>query len=182
MKRLIVPLVGSRFVMAGALVLLIAFVPALVIPETISVLPPPEASKMVAVRNTAVQDNVVSGELLNRSSHRVRDVELLIRQISHWNNEFQPGANPPGAAVYHIVTAEIPSGATERFTYKLSPLSRSDGYFETVVTVAGFTEIKQQGEERKNIDEWRPISDLGSRKDSIYGEQVLRHAKNHRAF
>jgi len=146
MKRLIVPLIASRFVMAGALFLLIAFLPALVIPETISVLPPPEASKMVAVRNTKVQGNIVSGELLNLSSHRIRDVELLIRQIWHWNNEFRPGANPPGAAVYHTVTAEIPSGATERFTYELSPPpSRSDGYFETVVTVAGFTEIKQQG-------------------------------------
>jgi hypothetical protein len=167
MKRLILPLVGSRFVIAGALFSLIAFVPALVIPETISVLPPPEASKMVAVRNTTVQDDIVAGELLNRSSHRVRDVELLIRQIWHWNNEFRPGANPPGAGVYHIVAAEIPSGATERFTYKLSPPSRSDGYFETVVTVAGFTEIKQQGEGRKNIDEWMPVSDLGSRDDVV---------------
>jgi len=146
MKRLIVPLIASRFVMAGTLFLLIAFLPALVIPETISVLAPPEASKMVAVRNTIVQDNIVSGELLNLSSHRVRDVELLIRQIWHWNSEFRPGANPPGEAIYHTVTAEIPSGTTERFTYKLSlPPSRSDGYFETVVTVAGFTEIKQQG-------------------------------------
>ena len=146
MKRLIVPLVGSRFVMAGALFLLIAFVPAFVIPETISVLPPPEASKMVAVRNTTVQDNIVSGELLNLSSHRVRDVELLIRQIWHWNSEFRPGANPPGVAGFHMVTAEIPPGTTERFAYKLSPpTSRSDGYFETVVTVAGFTEIKQYG-------------------------------------
>ncbi len=144
MKRSIVPLVGSRFVMAGALLLLITVVPALVIPDTISVLPPPEASKMVAVRNTTVQDNVVSGELLNLSSHQIRDVELLIRQIWHWNNEFRPGVNPPGVAVYHTVTAEIPSDATERFTYKLSPPpSRSDGYFETVVTVTGFTEIKQ---------------------------------------
>jgi hypothetical protein len=169
--------------MAGALLLLVAFVPAFVIPETISVLPPPEASKMVAVRNTTVQDNIVSGELLNLSSHRVQDVELLIRQIWHWNDEFRPGPNPPGAADYHIVTAEIRSGSTERFTYKLSPtLYRPDGYFETVVTVTGFTEIKQQGEERKNINEWRPISDLGSRKDSIYGERIPWHAKSHRGF
>jgi len=105
-----------------AVILLPALVVAaelkVVISETISVLPPPEASKMVAVRNTTVQDNMVSGELLNLSSHRVRDVELLIRQIWHWNNEFRPGANP-------------------------------------------------QGEERKNIDEWMPISDLGSRDDAL---------------
>jgi len=145
--------------MAGALFLLIAFVPEIVIPETISVLAPPEASKMVAVRITTVQDNIMSVELLNLSSHRIRDVELLIRHIWHWNNEFRPGVNPPGAADYYTVTAEIPSGATERFTYKLSPPpSRSDGYFETVVTVAGFTEIKEEMQERKNVDDWRPVS------------------------
>jgi hypothetical protein len=168
MKRLIVPFVDSSSVMAGTLFLLITFVPALVIPDTISVLPPLEVSKLVAIHNKTMKDNIVSGELLNLSSHRIRDVELLIRQIWHWNNEFRPGANPPGAADYYTVTAETPSGVSERFTYKLSPPpSRSDGYFETVVTVAGFTEIKQQGEEWKNIDAWRPISDLGSRDDVL---------------
>ncbi len=144
MKRSIIPFVGYRSAMVGALFLLTTFVPALAIPDTISVLPPPEASKLVAVRNTTVQDNnIVSGELLNLSSHQIRDVELLIRQIWHWNNEFRPGANPPGTAVYQMVAAELASGATERFIYKFSPSpSRSDGYFETVVTVAGFTEIK----------------------------------------
>lgn len=82
MKRLMRRFDCSHFVMAGALFLLIAFVPALVIPETISVLAPPEASKVVAVRNTTVQDNIVSGELLNLSSHRVRDVELLIMAVT----------------------------------------------------------------------------------------------------
>jgi hypothetical protein len=160
MKRLIVLLVASRFVTAGALFLLIAFAPALVIPETISVLPPPEALKMVAVRNTTAQGSIVSGELLNLSSHRVRDVELLIRHIWHWNNEFRPGVNSPGAADYYTVSTEIPSGATQGFTYRVpSPLpARSDGYFETVVTVAGFTEIKEAMQERKNVDDWMPVS------------------------
>ena len=160
MKGSKIRIVGFRSVVGGALALLIVLAPALVIPETISVLPPPEASKMVAVRNTTVQDNVVSGELLNLSSHRVRDVELLVRNIWHWNNEFRPGANAPGAADYYTVRAEISSGATERFTYSgLTPLpARSDGYFETVVTVAGFTEIKEAMPERKNADDWKPVS------------------------
>ena len=160
MKRSKVRVVGFRSVIGGALALLIVLVPALVIPDTISVLPPPEASKMVAVRNTTAQANIVSGELLNLSSHRVRDVELLIRHIWHWNNEFRPGANPPGAADYYTVSAELPSGGSERFTYQLpSPLpARPDGYFETVVTVAGFTEIKEEMQERKNVDDWRPVS------------------------
>ncbi|MBI1994980.1 MAG: hypothetical protein HYU46_09955 [Deltaproteobacteria bacterium] len=127
--------------------------------DTVSVLSVSEALHAPTVLNVEMRDNVMTGEIVNHSSDRVRDVELLIRQIWHWNNEFRPGANPPGAADYYTVTAEIPSGATERFTYKLSPPpSRSDGYFETVVTVAGFTEIKEEMQEQKNLNDWRPVS------------------------
>jgi len=160
MKRSKVRLVGFRSVIGGALALLIVLAPGLVIPDTIFVLPPPEASKFVAVHNATARDNIVSGELRNRSSHRVRDVELLIRHIWHWNDEFRPGENPPGSANYFTVSAELASGGSERFTYQLpSPLpARSDGHFETVVTVAGFTEIKEEMQERKNVDDWRPVS------------------------
>src|SRR3990172_4939890 len=128
MKRSKVRLVGFRSVIGGALALLIVLAPGLVIPDTIFVLPPPEASKFVAVHNATAQENMVSG---------------AIRHIWHWNNEFRPGENPPGSANYFTVSAELASGGSERFTYQLpSPLpARSDGHFETVVTVAGFTEI-----------------------------------------
>jgi len=160
MKRSKVRYVGFRSVIGGALALLIVLAPGHVNPETITVLPPPEASKLVAVHNATAQDNMVSGELRNASSHRVRDVELLIRHIWHWNNEFRPGENPPGAADFYTLRTEIPSGATERFAYSLpAPLPvRADGYFETVVTVAGFTEIKEEMQVRKNVDDWRPVS------------------------
>ena len=127
--------------------------------DTVSVLSVSEAPHAPTVLNVEMRDNVMTGEIVNHSSHRVRDVELLIRHIWHWNNEFRPGANPPGAADYYTVTAEIPSGATERVTYKISPPpSRSDGYFETVVTVAGFTEIKEENQEEKNMNDWQPVS------------------------
>lgn len=132
--------------------------------DTVSVLSPSEARHAPAVRNVMMRDNVITGEIVNQLPDRIRDVELLIRQIWHWNNELRPGANPPGDAYYHIVATEIPSGAIERFTYELSPLpSRSDGYFETVVTIASFTEIQQQAEERRNMEQWMPISNLDSR-------------------
>ena len=128
--------------------------------DTVSILSVADAPHAVAIRDVIVRDNVVLGEITNMSSHRVRDVELLIRHIWHWNNEFRPGENSPGAADYFTVKAEIPSGGSERFTYRLpSPLpARSDGYFETIVTVAGFTEIKEEMQERKNADDWRPVS------------------------
>jgi hypothetical protein len=128
--------------------------------DTVSVLSVSEAAYAPTLLNVQVRDNVMAGEIVNHSPHRVRDVELLIRHTWHWNNEFRPGVNAPGAADYYTVSTEIPSGATERFTYRVpSPLpARSDGYFETVVTVAGFTEIKEERQERKNVDDWRPVS------------------------
>ena len=128
--------------------------------DTVSVLSASEAPHALALRNVEMRDNVMAGEIVNHSPHRVRDVELLIRHIWHWNNEFRPGANAPGVADFYTLSTEISSGAIERFTYRVpSPLpARSDGYFETVVTVAGFTEIKEEMQERKNVDDWRPVS------------------------
>jgi hypothetical protein len=127
--------------------------------EMMTALSHSEARQAPAVRNVTMRDDVVTGEIVNPLPDRVREVEVLIRQIWHWNNEFRPGENPPGAALYHRETAEIPPGAIERFSVKLSPLpSRSDGYFETVVTVAGFAEIKQHDEERRDMEQWMPIS------------------------
>lgn len=152
------PIIGLVSAM-GALFIWILFAPSAGA-QTIASLPASEASKIVAVRNANVQGNVVSGELINMSPHRVRDVELLIRNVWHWRNEFRPGANPPGSADFYTVRAEIPSGATERFTYTLAlpPSTGSDGDFETVVTVAGFTEIIEDSQEQKNINDWRPLS------------------------
>jgi len=148
-----------NFVLGNALGLLLIWI-QLGHADTVSVLSGSEAPHAPTVLNVEMRDNVTKGEIVNHSSHRVRDVELLIRHIWHWNNEFRPGANPPGAADYFTVKAEIPSGGSERFTYRLpSPLpARSDGYFETIVTVAGFTEIKEEMQERKNADDWRPVS------------------------
>jgi hypothetical protein len=155
------------FVLGNTVGLLLLFV-QLGYADMVTALSPSEARQAPAVRNVTMRDDVVRGEIVNPLPDRVREVELLIRQIWHWNNEFRPGANPPGAAFYRTVTAEIPAGAIEPFTCELSPLpSRSDGYFETVVTVAGFTEIKPQREERRNIDPWMPISGWGSRDDGL---------------
>jgi len=150
---------NSAFVLGNAVGLLL-FCIQLGHADTVSVLSASEAPHALALRNVEMRDNVMAGEIVNHSSHRVRDVELLIRHIWHWSNEFRPGETPPSSADYFTVKAEIPSGGSERFTYRMpSPLpARSDGFFETVVTVAGFTEIKEEMQERKNVDDWRPVS------------------------
>jgi len=100
----------------------------------------------VAVRNVISQNGEVSGEIVNYSPRTLRDVELLVRHVWHWKNEFRPGNDNPGMASYYTMAEEIPPGGSVPFTYmQLSPLpSRADGQFETMVSVAGFTEVIPQ--------------------------------------
>ena len=108
-----------------------------------TLLSPDNVVQAVIVPNVTVQEGTVSGELVNKSSRPLRDVQLLIRYTWLWNNEFHPGKDDPGMAVYYTVEQEIPPGGTASFTYKPSfpSPSRSDGHFETTVSVAGFSEI-----------------------------------------
>jgi hypothetical protein len=102
-----------------------------------------QGSKTVTLRNVTVRDGQISGEVVNKSSHLVRDVQLLIRHAWLWKNEFRPGEEAPGRAVLYDVKRELRSGESIPFSYTPSPPlpSRTDGYFETEVSVAGFTEV-----------------------------------------
>jgi hypothetical protein len=102
-----------------------------------------QASKTVALRNVAVRDGVISAAVVNKSNHVIRDVQLLIRHAWLWKNEFQPGEEALGRAVFYDVKWELRPGDSIPFRYNPSPPlpSRTDGYFETEVSVAGFTEV-----------------------------------------
>lgn len=97
----------------------------------------------IVLENLSVQGEAVSGQVRNKSRNTMRDVELLVRHIWHWNNEYRPGKDDPSVAVYYKVDKEISPGATASLNYKPSSAlpTRSDGYFETTVSVAGFTEL-----------------------------------------
>lgn len=102
-----------------------------------------QAMTSVAVRDIKVEDHGVSGEVVNRSPHPVRDVELLVRYMWRWNDEFNPGREAPGRAVYVKVGKEIRPGKSAPFAYRPSTAlpDRTDGHFEIDVSVAGFTEV-----------------------------------------
>ncbi len=108
-----------------------------------TVLLPDQVSKVLTVRNLRVDGAAVSGELVNESPETLRDVQLLIRYDWRWNNEFRPKNNPPGDAEFYTVQGEISPRGTKSFSYKPSqPLpSRTDGYFDTTVSVVGYTRI-----------------------------------------
>lgn len=102
-----------------------------------------KAAEVVVVRNVTVRDGEVTGELINKTKHAVRDVQLQIRYLWQWKNEFRPGTDEVGKAVYYTVEKEIPPGASVPFTYKPSPPlpSRPDGFYQTTVSIAGFAEV-----------------------------------------
>jgi hypothetical protein len=109
-----------------------------------TLLPAEKAGQIVTVRNVTVKDDgEVSGEVVNHSKNPVRDVELQILYSWRWKDEFHPGKDDPGVAVYHVIEKEIPPGQSVRFTYKPpKPLpKRDDGHFEFSVSVAGFAQV-----------------------------------------
>jgi hypothetical protein len=91
------------------------------------------------------QSGIVSGTLVNRTDHSVRDVRLLIRHEWLWNEEMSPGPDylNPGRAVFHTVEGVIPAQGRKEFVYRPDPVLRGggSGSFRTKVEVAGFTKI-----------------------------------------
>jgi len=133
-----------RGVVVGVALMIMSIQPALTAADIVG--SAEKVTQTVAVRNVTSQDGVVSGEIVNPTSQLLHDVELLVRHVWHWKNEFRPGNDNPGMASYYTVAEEIPPGGSAPFTYtQLSPLpSRADGQFETMVSVAGFTEVIPQ--------------------------------------
>ena len=133
-----------RGVVVGVALMIMSIQPAVTAADIVG--SAEQATQSVAVRNVTAQNGVVSGEIVNHSPRTLHDVELLVRHVWHWKNEFRPGDDNPGMASYYTMAEEIPPGGSVPFTYRqLSPLeSRADGQFETMVSVAGFTEVIPQ--------------------------------------
>ncbi|MGQ0657594.1 MAG: hypothetical protein ACT4NU_05790 [Chromatiales bacterium] len=97
-------------------------------------------SDTVSVLSVTENNGVVEGMIVNESPHPVKDVELLITYEWLWNEEFSPGDDNPGRAVFQTVPEEIPAGASVPFSYQPpSPLPvRSDGRFLISAEVVGY--------------------------------------------
>lgn len=104
------------------------------------------AGRILTVEKVAVNDGVVSGEVSNRSSQLVRDVQLFIRHTWLWDDETHPGKSDPGTSAYYLLQKEIAAGGRLAFRFEPSPpLPKvAGGRFETAVSIAGFTEVTPQ--------------------------------------
>jgi hypothetical protein len=135
----------NRSFIVGCSLMAVSMVPAFSIAEI--VMSQEQALQSIRLLNVTVQNEIVSGEIVNISPWPLRDVELLVQHRWHWTNEFRPGENNPGMAVFYKVEREIPPGGSVPFTYgQPSPSSTPDvaGQFETVVSVVGFEQIMRQ--------------------------------------
>jgi hypothetical protein len=132
-----------RFALVVSIVLPIALV---IPPETVTSATPQiedTADQVVGLRNVTAKEDELAGEVVNISQQTLRDVQLRILYSWRWSNEFHPGADDPGRAIYQTIDREIPPGQSARFNYKPSPPfpTRKDGYFEITVKVVGFTQV-----------------------------------------
>ncbi|HTN69619.1 MAG TPA: hypothetical protein VMO00_00855 [Methylomirabilota bacterium] len=103
-------------------------------------------ANVLAIDKLAIQDGTVTGELRNKSSHALRDVQLLINYVWLWKNERHPGKDDPGRSIYYSVPGELSVGGSNRFQYTPSPPlpKRMDGSFQISVSIAGYTEVIPQ--------------------------------------
>jgi len=130
-----------------ALVVSVVLAVGLVIPPETATSATPQiadtADQVVGLRNVTAKEDEVAGEVVNNSQQTLRDVQVRILYSWRWSNEFHPGTDDPGRAVYLTVDREIPPGQSTRFSYKPSPPfpARKDGYFEITVKVVGFTQV-----------------------------------------
>jgi hypothetical protein len=101
------------------------------------------ADQKVEIRNLEIKENAIHGEVVNRSGHPLRNIELLVQHHWLWENEFKPGENPPGKSGFFTVEKELRPGETASFTVPLDapPASGVAGSYVTEVTLSGFTEV-----------------------------------------
>jgi hypothetical protein len=102
-----------------------------------------ETAQSLEVRNVAVNNNVITGEVVNKTPHLMRDVELLIKYHWRWKNEMKPGADSSGRSVFIKLDRDLRPGEPFSFTYKPDPPlpSRPEGYYVAEVSPAGFAVV-----------------------------------------
>jgi hypothetical protein len=101
------------------------------------------AAQKIEIRVLDAKKDVISGEVINKSPHPLRDIELLVQYHWLWANEFKPGDDPPGKAAFVKLDQELGPGESAAFKIPVDPpaAARGDGRYMTEVTLAGFTEI-----------------------------------------
>ena len=93
------------------------------------------------VEGVTIHDGTISGRVVNKSSKPIEDVELLVRNIWLWNNEYHPGQDTYSMADYVPLDGTIEPGQSKDFTFDLRLPKASRGHFDTKVLVGEFRTV-----------------------------------------
>ena len=106
------------------------------------VLSPQEAAKSVTIEDLRITPTTVSGMVVNRTPHIVRDVEVVVQYHWLWNNEFRPGNDSPGQTVVQRIDKDLQPGQSAPFSHTLNiGGDRKDGRFVPEATVGAFAVV-----------------------------------------
>lgn len=123
-------------------------IPVLALTTTVwaaEVVPPTSVERMVTVESVSRIGDTVSGRLTNRTSNVLTDVQVMVRDTFLWTKERTPGTDDPGQANNAVVKGPIPPGGSVAFELtEPAPPPRTDGTYETAVSVIGFTKLEDQ--------------------------------------
>lgn len=101
-----------------------------------------EAARSVAVEKLEIGAAGVSGFVVNKTPHVIRDVEVLVQYHWLWENEFKPGADSPGQTAVVRVDRELQPQQAAPFRHSLAAgTDRKDGRFAPEVTIGAFTVV-----------------------------------------
>ncbi|MGH7894149.1 MAG: hypothetical protein ACREQL_05725 [Candidatus Binatia bacterium] len=114
-------------------------------PRADEVPPTGSLALLVEVRDVRIGAAAVRGVLVNRTDGKLEDVRLLVQDTFSWTDELHPGADSPGRATYAVVHGPIPPRGEVAFEIRREALpDRSEGRFETSVTVVGLTRYEPE--------------------------------------
>jgi len=129
----------------GVAVGLVALVLALPDGPRAEVPPAGSLAHVVVVRDVRIGADAVRGVVANLTDGKLEDVRLLVQDTFSWSDELHPGADSPGRATYALVHGPIPPRGEVAFEIRRDPPpERSDGRFETSVTVVGLTRYEPE--------------------------------------
>ncbi len=100
-----------------------------------------QMAQMIEVRDIQATATDVRGLLVNRTSHAIRKVQLTVTDTFVFSDEGNPSRDDPSRAGRFACAGPIPPGGSRPFRYAraASLPERSDGRFETGVTVSSIT-------------------------------------------
>jgi hypothetical protein len=107
------------------------------------ILEPEQAGEVVMLEGVAFEGDRVSGVIVNRQPHPVRNVRLVIGHVYRWPSEFRPGEESPNQAETLVVEEEIPAGGRKEFSkaFRRPTPPKPGGDFVTNAFIVGFTEV-----------------------------------------